>query len=309
MRSIRLVAPGLLALVAAAAFTTSGSAQRSTSRSNSTSSSDDPFTWSGTLKSGATLSLKNFNGPIDVRAGSGDRVEVRADKRSNNDGARDLTFETRRDGDDVVICSVWRGDSACDDGRHRNWNNDGNSNSAHITVTLPRGAQLDASTGNGAVSVTDAGGDVRINTGNGDLHVEGTSGSVHANTGNGAVTITDAHGRVHANTGNGRVHVSTSSGPVNVTTGHGDIDVKLGALAQDSDMEFHTGNGHVTVTVPPSVDADFDASTGNGSVHSDFDIRMHGSIDPHHIRGTIGKGGASIRMTTGNGSIELRKGG
>ena len=235
---------------------------------------------------------------------------MRAEKRGSGSNTRDLTFEARHDGDDVVICSVWRGDSACDDGRRhdRNWDDDGNSTSARITVTLPRGARLDANTGNGAVSITGSGGDVRVNTGNGDLTVDGNTGSVHANTGNGGVPVSDAHGAVHANTGNGRVHVTTSSGPVTVNTGHGDIDVRLGAISKDADMEFHSGSGHIVVTVPATVDADFDASTGNGSVTSDFDVRVRGSLNSHHIRGTIGHGGASIRMTTGNGSVELRKG-
>jgi DUF4097 and DUF4098 domain-containing protein YvlB len=298
-----------LGLFTACLSASSVAAQRSNSRSN-TASSDDPFTWSGTLKSGATLRIKNFNGPVDVRAGSGDRVEVRGERRSSNSAARNLTFEVRHEGDDVTICSVWRGDSACDDGRHNNRDDrsdDGNASSGHITVTLPKGARVDANTGNGAISVVDAGGDVTVNTGNGDLRVEGTAGRVHANTGNGAVVITGATGRVHATTGNGRVNVSTSTGPVDVNTGSGDIDVRLATLPKDSDMEFRTGNGHVVVTVPASIDADFDASTGNGSVHSDFDVVVRGSLNPRHIHGTIGHGGGSIHISTGNGSVELRK--
>ena len=297
----------LAILLTACASSSHMAAQRATSRPTSGSSSDEPFVWKGTLRNGATLSIRNFNGAIDVKGASGDGAEVRAEKRSDRNG--DLSFEVRKDGDDVTICSVWRGDSACDENRHhdRSFNDDDGHVSARITVTLPRGVRLDANTGNGNISVADAGGDVDVNTGNGSLHVEGTAQSVHANTGNGAVTVTDAHGRVKANTGNGRVNVTTSSGPVSVNTGHGDINVRLGLLPKDSDMEFRTGNGSVVVTVPPGIDADFDASTGNGSVTTDFDVHVRGSLNSHHIRGTIGRGGSSIRMTTGNGSVELRK--
>lgn len=44
--------------------------------------SDDLFTWSGRVASGSTLGIKHFNGPIDVREGTGDRVEFRAERRS-----------------------------------------------------------------------------------------------------------------------------------------------------------------------------------------------------------------------------------
>ena len=238
----------------------------------------------------------------------GDKVEVRAERRSNSRNASDLTFESRHEGDDAMVCSVWRGHSACD--RNHDWdddNEDGRSNWAHMTITLPKGARLDANTGNGAVSVVDAGGDVKVNTGNGEIRVEGTSGSVRVNTGNGPVVISDARGRVQANTGNGRVRVATSSGPVSVTTGNGDIDARMSTLSKDADMQFHTGHGSVVVTVPSNLDADFDASTGNGRISTDFEIRVNGSLNTRHIRGTIGHGGSTIHITTGSGSVELRK--
>jgi hypothetical protein len=43
------------------------------------------------------------------------------------------------------------------------------------------------------------------------------------------------------------------------------------------------------------------------SVRSDFPIAVNGTIDPRHLRGTIGGGGIGLRIETVNGSIELRK--
>ena len=48
-------------------------------------SGDQLFTWSGQIASGQTFSVRHFNGPIDVREGTGDRVEFRADRRSRHD--------------------------------------------------------------------------------------------------------------------------------------------------------------------------------------------------------------------------------
>src|SRR4051812_24500076 len=42
---------------------------------------DSVFTWRGALPSGALLTVRNHNGPIDVRPASGSQVELRAEKR------------------------------------------------------------------------------------------------------------------------------------------------------------------------------------------------------------------------------------
>ena len=89
----------------------------------------------------------------------------------------------------------------------------------------------------------------------------------------------------------------------------GDIIVTMGELVNDEDMEFNTGNGRIQVTMPASFTGTIDASTGNGSIVSDFPITLTGRISRTRLRGTIGQGGGRrIRMTSGNGQIELRKG-
>lgn len=265
------------------------------------------FTWSGRLASGATLGIKHFNGPIEVREGSGDRVEFSAERRSRRSG--ELSFEVENDANGVTICGVWRGRSACDRGRG-GWGGDWDDGppSSRITVALPRGVRLRASTGNGDVTVERASNDVDISSGNGDMRITLTAGRVTASTGNGEVEISGATGPVRANTGNGRVYVTTSTGPVEANTGNGEIDVTMKSLSNASDMQFNTGNGSITVALPSSFNGEVDASTGNGEFRSDFEIRVLGRLNPHHVRGTIGSGGGQmIRMTTGSGRLELRK--
>src|SRR4051812_5959177 len=77
---------------------------------------DTAFTWSKRLPDGARLSIRNLNGPIEVRPSSGDRVEVRAVIRIESRGkASDVTFDVReRAADDVEICTVYQGKSDCD---------------------------------------------------------------------------------------------------------------------------------------------------------------------------------------------------
>jgi hypothetical protein len=268
--------------------------------------SDDLFTWSGRLASGSTFGIKHYNGPIDVREGQSDRVEFRAERRSRR--SNEMSFEVQNESDGVTICGVWRGRNACDNNRGRGWDWEDGPPSSRLTVLLPKGVRLRASTGNGDVTVDKASNDLEIRSGNGDVRITMTAGQVDVSTGNGELEIEGATGPVKATTGNGRVYVLTSTGPVTARTGNGEIDVKMKTLTGSSDMTFATGNGSVTVALPSSFNGEIDASTGNGEFRSDFEIRILGRLNPHHVRGTIGNGGGRlIKMTSGSGRLELRK--
>ena len=268
---------------------------------------DDLFTWSGRIASGGSLSIRHYNGPIDVREATGDRVEFRAERRSRR--STEMSFEVENTADGVRICGVWRGRNACDSGRNRGWDWDEGPPSSRLTVSLPKGVRLQANTGNGDVTVEKASNDVEVRSGNGDVRITLTAGRVDVATGNGELEIDGATGPVTATTGNGRVYVLTSTGPVTARSGNGEIDVRMKTLTGNSDMTFSTGNGAITVTLPGTFAGEIDASTGHGDFRSDFEIRVLGRLNPRHIRGTIGEGGTRrIRMTTGNGRLELRKG-
>src|SRR4051812_37870223 len=60
----------------------------------------DLFTWSGRLSPGATLGVKNFNGPIEIREGTGDLVEFRAEKRVRR--SSEVSFEVEKDANGVT---------------------------------------------------------------------------------------------------------------------------------------------------------------------------------------------------------------
>ncbi|MFL5617008.1 MAG: DUF4097 family beta strand repeat-containing protein [Gemmatimonadaceae bacterium] len=267
------------------------------------------YTWRGTIPSGGQFTIRNFNGPIDVRPASGNTAELRAEKRSRGNAAiTDVGFEVRKSSNgDVDICST-REDS-CDEYRRRGdrWR-DGGSVTVAMTVLVPRGVRVKLSTGNGAVSVERAGSDVQASTGNGRVRIVETEGQVRVSTGNGDVEVRNAKARVDVSTGNGDVDVVTVEGPVEVSSGNGDIDVRMSALRAREDMAFHTGSGDVHLTLPANYSGELDASTGNGSIRSDFDLKIKGQLSPRHVRATIGSGGPMLRMTTGNGEFEIRKG-
>jgi len=117
--------------------------------------------------------------------------------------------------------------------------------------------------------------------------------------------VEGARGPVDAHSGNGDVQITTSTGPVSATSGNGDVVVSMTTLGDRESMTFTTGNGRVRISVPSNFAAEIDASTGNGEVVSDFPITVTGRLSKSHIRGTIGSGGPRIRLSSGNGTIEL----
>jgi hypothetical protein len=266
------------------------------------------YTWRGTIPAGGQFTVKNFNGPIDVRPSSGTTVELRAEKRPK--GGADITdvgFEVRKSSNgDVSICSTQNEDSC--DGDHHSDNGWRRQVTVSMTVLIPRNLRLRVATGNGALSVEGAGSEVQASTGNGRVHIGETQGLVRVSTGNGDVDVRNAKASVHVSTGNGNVDVVTVEGPVEVSSGNGDIDVRMSALRAKEDMAFHTGSGDVKLTLPANYNGELDASTGNGTIRSEFDLKIKGQLSPRHVRATIGAGGPMLRMSTGNGEFEIRKG-
>lgn len=245
---------------------------------DSRDSSDKPFTWSGAVQSGRWVYVRNLNGPVRVEAGTGDKVEVRAEKRWRRGNPEDVKITVRQVGSaqgDLLVCALWNDRSSCDeDGYHSHsdgwFNNDRNDVSVSFVVRLPAGVKVDASSVNGGVDID-------------------------------GVTST-----VKARTVNGSVDARSTGGAVSARTTNGDITVRAAALDGDQ-TEFSTTNGSITVELPASVNADVDMRTVNGRLSSDFPLTVEGSFSPRRLHATLGKGGPTLRLSTVNGSIRLRK--
>ena len=251
-------------------------------------------------------------GDVTVTEGTGTTVEFRAEKILRSGRVTDIAFEIRRTGEGVTICAIFEDDECTDNGlrsdRRRNWSRNFRPPSLNVTIRVPAGVRLRAHSGNGDVSVTGAHAELVARSGNGRVRVSGTAGEVEAASGNGEVTVENVRGPVSANSGNGDVRVTTVLGPVSARSGNGDLLVRMTELRATDDMEFTTGNGRIEVTVPEGFNADIDASTGNGGIRTDFPIQVSGRISKTRLRGTIGQGGRRLRLVTGNGEIELRRG-
>jgi len=226
------------------------------------------FEWTKRMAAGSTITIRNGDGFIHVGESSSDLVEVRATKTRLRATQNDVAFDVDESRGGAMICTLYDRQRSCGE-RSRSSRN--TSLRVEYTVLVPRDIRVDVSTGRGEISVERAGS---------------------------AVT---------ASTGIGRVFVTTERGPVNVSTGSGDVDVRIQSSPADADVTVTTGSGLIRVAVPTDFNGEVDARSENGTLRTDFEITILGRIDAHQIRGTIGRGGARIRLQTGNGRIELRK--
>ncbi len=182
--------------------------------------------------------------------------------------------------------------------------------SVTVNVAVPRQADLDLSTGNGAVTIDGVGGKLRIDTGNGAIRTNSLSGSAYLHTGNGRIEARDFDGSLQTNTGNGGVRVSGRFDALDVHSGRGGINavVRPGSK-MTSDWRIDTGVGSVNVSLPPDFSAELDGSTGVGRVSTDFPVRVSGTMTGSAVRGRIGQGGSTLRIHSGVGSIHIERAG
>jgi hypothetical protein len=268
------------------------------------------FDWSGDVSPGATLRVFTHGGTVTVRQASGRSARIHAVTENAEEG--EIRFVSDRSGGGIRVCALRDGSTCGDNGVHggnsdwRPWRN--RRGKANFTVEVPRGVVVQVSSGNGDVTVDGATADVSASSGNGDVRVGAGAAEVHSSTGNGTVLVDGARGPVHASSGNGRVGVTTASGPVNASTGNVRVEVAIASRAA-GDMEFSSGNGSITVTLPDDFGGQVEASTGNGGFHTDFPMQVQGRMSNHRVSGTIGRGGGRMRLSTGNGTITLRRAG
>ena len=131
---------------------------------------------------------------------------------------------------------------------------------------------------------------------------------VTVKTRNGGINISDVRGQLHFEAVNGGVHLSRVAGEVTGGTVNGGIDVELaGAILDARQMELSTHNGGITVAMPAQYSAHIQAETGMGRIQSDFPLPPNGNGRDRKLDLSLGAGGPPIHLTTGNGSIRLKR--
>jgi len=170
------------------------------------------------------------------------------------------------------------------------------------------GGDVLASTSGGAIVLERVGGDVRAESSGGSIRVEAAAGSVEADTSGGGVEIRDAGGDVRAESSGGGIRVFGAHGRVDADTSGGPVQVEF-APGNASGGTLSSSGGGVTVGIDPTIGLEVDASSSGGSVVADVPVRVRGEISKSQLRGTIGAGGALLKLRSSGGGIRIEQAG
>jgi hypothetical protein len=183
------------------------------------------------------------------------------------------------------------------------------SPSARLVASVPRQANLFVRSGDGSITVERVSGRMELQTGDGLIRATETGGELLAETGDGSIQIEDITGKVEARTGDGSIRLSGTPSALRTRTGDGSIALRIrtGASMTD-DWMVATGDGSVSVELPPGFNAQIEADPGSdGRVRNDLTLTSlaGGTRETRTLTGLLGQGGRRLTLRTGDGTIRL----
>jgi len=219
------------------------------------------------------LWIRNTRGSVIVEGGRGDSVQISAVKSYRSSDTASVRLVAVPSDAGLTVCAVWPGspEGCTPDEDFKAGRTRGSDITVDFKVRLPRGVRLDARTVIG------------------DVHVAGATAPLHVHT------------------VSGDIDVETTEGPVTIASVNGGVHARILGFADTGGVSITTVNGSVTSELPPVLDADVDAHTINGSIFTDYALPVSGKFTTHSLKGTVGRGGREVRVTTVNGSIQLKK--
>ena len=321
-----------LVLTIATIFPVTASAQRA----------EGSFERTLTVEGTPDVEVSAGSGRIDIRAGSTNRVEIRARIQAGDWGGgwfrrNGLSPDERvrrveanppveQSGSRVRI-----GYFTSDDWR--------NGVSISFTIVLPAGSNVIARTGSGSQQIEAVSGSVESHTGSGSLMLKDIGASLRASTGSGSITVAGVRGELHATTGSGSIRATGITGAITAKTSSGGIDVEQvgsgqvevssssgtvrlrgvrgglqasttsgGLIVQgelSNDWRLSASSGSIRINLPRDQGFDLDATTGSGSINVDFPVTTTGTIGRRSLRGSAQGGGPLLHVRTSSGGISI----
>jgi len=257
------------------------------------------FTVSGTPFVKATT----FDGSIQVQSWDNPDVLVEIEKRG----------PTRAALDDIEVYAAQDGNSITVEARRPTGHavhvlGLNVSSTARLVVWVPKRADVHARSGDGSVLIERVNGKIEAHTGDGSVRAHDVTGNLHLSSGDGSITVENAQGQLEVDTGDGSVNVSGKFGVVRLHSGDGSMVYRADPGTQmEDDWEITTGDGAVTLYLPPDFAAELDAHTGDGSVRSDLYGGDRAAVNSGSLRSRIGAGGKQLRIRTSDGSVRLKR--
>lgn len=216
------------------------------------------------------LMVDTFNGSIEVVAGTGPQVEIKATLQQ----PKEIDYSVELDGDTLRVIALGLNTHIRP------------SPGASFEISTPPNVRLELRSSNGSITAIGV----------------GRSGALE--TENGRLTLNRATGVYTLNTSNGTVTLSGVSGSFGVDTSNGSIEFS-GELDAGTETVLRTSNGRINVEIGADADVVIDAETARGEIDIAYELDDSRS-SASRVVGTLGNGSAQLFLRTSNGSIDVR---
>lgn len=189
------------------------------------------------------LVVDSASGNIQVRAGSGNTVQVHREIRHHDDKPSAVpertTGGTLRLTADCENCSV------------------------DYRITVPAGTRLELSAGSGDIDAAQMAADTTADTDSGSLTLSALRGAVDARVGSGDITLDDITGETTAHTGSGTIEATRlNTAQADITASSGDVSLSFATPPGDVTVQADSGNVGIAVPEQPYR---VNASTSSGT--------------------------------------------
>ena len=147
------------------------------------------------------------------------------------------------------------------------------SPTARLRVAVPRATNLEAKSGDGSIRVEALDGKLALTTVDGSVTAVRVSGDIRIRTGDGSIRLDDVTGKLDLETDDGSIGIDAKPTALHAKTGDGTVRVTIDPdSAMAADWDVTTGDGSVIMTLPSVFNAELDFETSDGAVRSDHPL-------------------------------------
>jgi hypothetical protein len=242
----------------------------------------------------AQLMVSTGSGNIHLTRGSDSQIRIHGQIHVNRDGSEEQAREIAANPPIQQTGNVIRVGQQ----HEEHWE----GISIDYEIDAPAGTLLGATSGSGNIVDEGVGKNAKLQTGSGDITATSLQGPFIVKTGSGNITAEQTgEGDVQAETGSGNIEIKDVHGSFRAQTGSGDIKA---TGTPSAPWTLQTGSGNIDIW-PGNAPLTLDGSTGSGSMITDHEMLVQGSLDRHHIKGNLNGGGPLVRVQTGSGEIHV----
>ena len=131
------------------------------------------------------------------------------------------------------------------------------------------------------------------------------------NAGRGPVSIDGVEGNIQLSAANSVANLKLTGGTVSATIAIGTVKLEIPARSwRGNGAELRVAAGDITVEIPTGFSGDFDAEVlRSGKIDASFEElgRASRGADPRKMSARAGAGGATFKLTVGDGVIVIKK--